>query len=157
MGTTHGTCKPATVCAPMKGNGLAKRLGPAKREDSIDPRRAAFTQTEHVLLSLARVVEQRDKHTAGHCERLAMTSVALGMAMKLERSSLLALYLGGFLHDVGKVGIPDSILFKPGSLDDESYIDIVAFVLSFNGHPPGKDRLLPDPDALEQIVITAAP
>jgi putative two-component system response regulator len=105
----------------MKGNGLAKRLGPAKREDSIDPRRAAFTQTEHVLLSLARVVEQRDKHTAGHCERLAMTSVALGMAMKLERSSLLALYLGGFLHDVGKVGIPDSILFKPGTLDDQEW------------------------------------
>jgi len=121
MGTTHGTCKPATVGAPMKGNGLAKRLPLSEREDSLDPRHVAFTQTEHVLLALARVVEQRDKHTAGHCERLAITSVALGMAMKLERSSLLALYLGGFLHDVGKVGIPDSILFKPGKLDDQEW------------------------------------
>jgi mono/diheme cytochrome c family protein len=45
----------------------------------------------------------------------------------------------------------------PGSLDDQSYIDIVAFVLSFNGHPPGNEPLMPNPDALEQILITAAP
>jgi putative two-component system response regulator len=72
--------------------------------------------TEGMLLSLAKVVEQRDNHTAGHCERLAFTGVALGVAMRLESRSLLALYLGGYLHDVGKVGIPDSILFKPGKL-----------------------------------------
>ncbi|HEY1496663.1 MAG TPA: HD domain-containing phosphohydrolase, partial [Candidatus Solibacter sp.] len=101
MAATHGTCKPATVLEALRANGLA------------NPRRVDFTQTEHVLLSLAKVVEQRDKHTAGHCERIAITSVALGMAMNLDRSNLLALYLGGFLHDVGKVGIPDSILFKP--------------------------------------------
>jgi cyclic di-GMP phosphodiesterase len=73
-------------------------------------------ESEAVLLSLAKVVEQRDSHTAGHCERLAFTGVALGVAMKLDSRNLLALYLGGYLHDVGKVGIPDSILFKPGKL-----------------------------------------
>jgi len=72
--------------------------------------------TEAVLLSLAKVVEQRDNHTAGHCERLAFSGVALGVAMRLDSRHLLSLYLGGYLHDVGKVGIPDSILFKPGKL-----------------------------------------
>src|SRR5690242_6820502 len=77
--------------------------------------------TEAVLLSLAKVVEQRDTHIAGHCERLAFIGVALGVAMRLESRDLLALYLGGYLHDVGKVGIPDSILFKPGQLSDQEW------------------------------------
>lgn len=77
--------------------------------------------TEEVLLSLAKIVEQRDNHTAGHCERLAFTGVALGVAMRLDSRSLLSLYLGGYLHDVGKIGIPDQILFKPGQLSDEEW------------------------------------
>jgi HD-GYP domain-containing protein (c-di-GMP phosphodiesterase class II) len=78
-------------------------------------------RTEGVLLALAKVVEQRDKHTAGHCERLAFTGVALGTAMGLDSASLLSLYLGGYLHDVGKVGIPDAILFKPDQLDAQEW------------------------------------
>ena len=42
--------------------------------------------------------------------------------MRLERTSLLALYRGGYLHDVGKVGIPDSILFNPGPLTEEEWV-----------------------------------
>src|ERR1017187_6215091 len=76
----------------------------------------AISETEVILFALSQVVEQRDKHTAGHCERLAFISVAMGTAMGLDRPDLLALYRGGYLHDIGKVGIPDSILFKPGKL-----------------------------------------
>jgi putative two-component system response regulator len=76
---------------------------------------------EGVLFSLAKVVELRDSHTAGHCERLAFSSVTLGVALGLDSASLLTLYLGGYLHDVGKVGIPDAILFKPGRLDDQEW------------------------------------
>jgi len=76
---------------------------------------------EGVLFSLAQVVEQRDGVTAGHCERLAFTGVALGTAMKLDQHSLLTLYLGGYLHDIGKVGLPDSILFKPGKLNEQEW------------------------------------
>ena len=43
----------------------------------------------------------------------------------------------------------------PGSLDDQTYIEIVAYILQFNGSPPGDQKLPPDIDALEQIVITA--
>jgi len=76
----------------------------------------SIDETEAILFALAQAVEQRDRQTAGHCERLAFMGVALGMAMRLDRINLLALYRGGYLHDVGKVGIPDSILFKPGKL-----------------------------------------
>ncbi len=79
-------------------------------------------ETEGLLLALAQAVEQRDRQTAGHCERLAFISVAIGMALRLGSDSLQALYRGGFLHDVGKVGIPDSILFKPGGLSADEWI-----------------------------------
>lgn len=77
---------------------------------------------EEVLLALAMAVEQRDNVTAGHCERLALTSLALGMAMSLDEASLQTLYRGGFLHDIGKVGIPDSILLKPAKLTTEEWM-----------------------------------
>ena len=77
----------------------------------------AMSDTESVLFALGQAVEQRDAQTAGHCERLAFLSVALGVAIGLKRKELVALYRGGYLHDVGKVGIPDSILLKPDKLN----------------------------------------
>jgi putative two-component system response regulator len=79
-------------------------------------------ETEGLLLALAQAVEQRDRQTAGHCERMAFISVAIGTALRLGDDSLLALYRGGFLHDVGKVGIPDSILFKPDRLTADEWM-----------------------------------
>jgi HD-GYP domain-containing protein (c-di-GMP phosphodiesterase class II) len=79
-------------------------------------------ESEGILFALAQAVEQRDSITAGHCEGLALTSLALGVGLCLDRPSLLALYRGGYLHDIGKVGIPDSILFKPGPLTAEEWV-----------------------------------
>lgn len=78
--------------------------------------------TERILFALAQAVEQRDHQTAGHCERLAFMAVAMGLAMGLERVQLLSLYRGGYLHDLGKVGIPDSILFKPDKLTASEWV-----------------------------------
>ncbi len=77
---------------------------------------AETSEAEKIFVALAQAVEQRDIHTASHCERLAFIGVAMGMVSGLERKDLLILYQGGFMHDIGKVGIPDSILFKPGKL-----------------------------------------
>jgi putative two-component system response regulator len=73
-------------------------------------------ESEAILLALAQTVEQRDNHTGGHCQRLAALSVAMGMAMELPPHHLLALHRGGYLHDVGKIAIPDSVLLKRGPL-----------------------------------------
>ena len=74
-------------------------------------------ETETALFALAQAVEQRDHCTGGHCERLATLSVAFGVRLGLPRRDLLALHRGGYLHDIGKIGIADSILFKTGDLD----------------------------------------
>jgi putative two-component system response regulator len=72
-------------------------------------------------MALGQAVELRDSTTAGHCERLALHSLALGVTMGLTRDELFALHRGGFLHDIGKVGLPDAILFKAAPLSDEEW------------------------------------
>ena len=83
--------------------------------DSLD-------EAETILFALAQAVEARDSYTAEHCQRLATYSVALGVALGLSRPELVALYRGGFLHDIGKVSIPDSILHGNKRLTDAEWV-----------------------------------
>jgi cyclic di-GMP phosphodiesterase len=69
-----------------------------------------------VIVSLALTIEARDAATEGHCQRLATYAVQLGTELGLDDDDLSALERGGFLHDIGKIGIPDGVLLKPGPL-----------------------------------------
>lgn len=71
---------------------------------------------EHLFQSMARFIEARDPSTEGHCERLARYATMIGARLRLEPAELDALYRGGFLHDVGKIAIPDRVLLKKGRL-----------------------------------------
>lgn len=82
----------------------------------------SLEEAETILFALAQAIEQRDSYTSGHCERLAHHAVMLGNALGLSQVELLTLHRGGYLHDIGKVGIPDSILFKRGSLTEEEWV-----------------------------------
>jgi cyclic di-GMP phosphodiesterase len=73
---------------------------------------------ETVLFTLALSVEAKDPYTNNHCDRLARYSVALGQKLGLSPEQLKALHRGGILHDLGKIGVPDSVLLKPGPLND---------------------------------------
>jgi putative two-component system response regulator len=83
---------------------------------------AEWDDTARTLFALAEAVSQRDRHTAGHNDRLAWLCVTLGMALGLAEEDLRTLYRGGHLHDVGKVGIPDAILLKPGKLNESEWV-----------------------------------
>ena len=76
---------------------------------------------ESLFLTLGRIVEARDPYTVGHCERLAHYATALGAALNLTASELDALYRGAFLHDIGKIGIPDRVLLRKGKLSRRDY------------------------------------
>lgn len=76
---------------------------------------------ESVILSLALTIEARDSKTDGHCQRLARYGVTVGRQLGLNDDDLGALAKGGYLHDVGKVGIPDSILNKPSRLTPDEW------------------------------------
>lgn len=78
-------------------------------------------QAEDVLCTLALSVEAKDAYTEGHCERLSRYSVALGRSLGLSQEYLKALRRGGYLHDVGKIAIPESILNKRSGLTEEEW------------------------------------
>jgi putative two-component system response regulator len=76
-------------------------------------------RAESVITTLGLTIEARDPYTAGHCERLARYAVSLGRALGVDDAMLKALWLGGFLHDLGKIAVPDRILLKNGPLGVE--------------------------------------
>lgn len=83
--------------------------------------------TENILAvinSLVNVIELRDSYTQGHSRRVAVYASQIGKTMGLDEIQTERLYLAGLLHDVGKIGIPDVVLLKPGKLSREEY-DIV--------------------------------
>jgi len=73
------------------------------------------------IVMLGATIEARDRHTNGHCQRLAAYATALGNRIGLDGADIRALGQGGFIHDLGKVAIPDSVLFKPGALTGAEY------------------------------------
>jgi putative two-component system response regulator len=99
---------------PFDSHELQARVGSLIRlkryTDELD-------SAESVIRSLALTIEARDAYTDGHCERLAQFAVALGQGLQLSSQELLALDRGGYLHDLGKIGVPDAILLKPAPLD----------------------------------------
>jgi putative two-component system response regulator len=78
----------------------------------------ALDCAESAFVALALTIEARDPNTNGHCERLARHAVALGRSLNLAAEDLHALHRGAYLHDIGKVGLPDAVLLKPGPLTD---------------------------------------
>src|SRR4029079_16298630 len=87
--------------------------------------REMFTQT---IGALAEAVDKRDPCTSKHSQRVRSISVDIGRVMRVSAAELEALEWGGLLHDVGKIGVGDSILLKQGKLTREERI-------TMNAHP----------------------
>lgn len=77
---------------------------------------------ESVLCTLGLSVESRDPYTEGHCERLAQNANNLGRRLGLDEESIVALRRGGYLHDLGKIAVPDEILKKGTNLTAEEWV-----------------------------------
>jgi putative two-component system response regulator len=91
--------------------------------------------------ALANAIEARDSYLHGHCERLASLAVRIAEDLTLSAEEIETVRLGAILHDVGKIGIPDRVLLKPGPLDDEERSIVET-------HPEIGDKLLEPLDLL---------
>jgi putative two-component system response regulator len=101
---------------------------------------------EAVVVALARTVEGRDHYTETHLRRVADRSVEVGRRTGMGERELEAVRLGGLLHDLGKIAVPDSVLLKPGPLDraefalvrrhPEAGAEIVRPLRAFDGPEP---------------------
>jgi putative two-component system response regulator len=104
---------------------LSESLSPPERIDCIKDwmnlRNRVSEQSEQVLLSMARCIEAKDPGTEGHCERISAYSARLADLLGLAAEQRQALVVGGILHDLGKVAVPDSILLKPGPLSEDEF------------------------------------
>lgn len=74
--------------------------------------------------TLRQTVDAKDKYTRGHSDRVSEYACLLGEELKLNESDMNTLKIGGLFHDIGKIGVPDTILLKPGKLTDEEYSEI---------------------------------
>jgi len=94
---------------------MAEAVSNAQMEDR---QRTTFLMT---LETLAKSLEARDVYTRGHSQRVSEVSMMIGERMGLTAEALEELRVGTILHDIGKIGVPDSILNKPGRLTDEEF------------------------------------
>jgi putative two-component system response regulator len=84
---------------------------------------------EQVLFSIAQAIESRDSNTGDHCERLVKLGRAFAEYLNFSRSQIRDLMWGGYLHDIGKVGIPDEVLLNRGKLTAQEWEIMRAHVL----------------------------
>lgn len=94
-------------------------LGLTRRSESLS--QSLLDSNLELLQSLGSAIAKRDADTDTHNYRVALYAVRLAEAMKLNRDSIEFLIVGAFLHDVGKIGIPDQILLKPERLTAEEF------------------------------------
>jgi putative nucleotidyltransferase with HDIG domain len=94
-------------------NGLMASVAQAEADTD-----AAYTGA---IRALATALDARDAYTAGHSERVSVLSVAMGRHLSLSATDLEVVRLGALLHDIGKIGVPDNVLMKPGKLTDAEF------------------------------------
>ena len=98
---------------------LAHQVGPA-----IENSRMYETMRETfygISMALAEALEKRDYYTGGHTNRVSTYCMSIGSKLKLGEKEMESLWLASILHDVGKIGVEDRVLQKPGKLDDEEF------------------------------------
>ena len=94
---------------------------------------------------LRQTVEAKDPYTRGHSDRVSQYSVLIGQKLNLDDKTLHTLKIGGLFHDIGKIGIPDSILLKESKLDDDEYSQI-------KNHPSIGAHILGDVAMFKDII-----
>ncbi len=109
---------------------------------SVVELRRMFTQT---IRALASAIDARDPSTKRHSEHVSGIAVEIGQEMGVSEADLEILEWGGLFHDIGKIGISDAVLLKPGRLDREERIEM-------NRHPVKGAEILANADRLRQVV-----
>ncbi len=115
----------------VAGGRRTRSSATSPRRSSSPPRRRSSARVRALMVRL----ERKDRSTEEHTRRVAELAAAIGDELGLAPGRLRELALGGLLHDMGKLAVPDAILGKPGALDDEEFAII-------RRHPGDGDELL---------------
>lgn len=113
-----------------------------KLKDKSEELEKAYLDTIGIL---RQTVEAKDPYTRGHSDRVSEYSVLIGSELGFDEKTLHTLKIGGLFHDIGKIGIPDSILLKESKLNDEEYSQI-------KNHPSIGAHMLGDAQIFKDII-----
>jgi putative two-component system response regulator len=113
------------MAKPVEGAELIARVRSALRLKELYN---TLDGAEHVIFSLATAVEAKDAFTERHTHRVGESARLIGVRFGLDEPVLETLYRGGIIHDIGKIGVSDSILHKPGPLDSAEIPQMQAHV-----------------------------
>jgi putative two-component system response regulator len=101
-------------------------------------------RADNVIAAMANAIEAKDQYTEGHNERVSSLAVMLAEAAGLGPKQIEQVRMGGILHDIGKIGIPDKVLNKKGPLDDDEFEMI-------RSHPRQGERILLPLRSLKEV------
>jgi len=119
----------------------------AERMENVALYEGLYENMLSTLNSMAKIIDARDIYTSQHSTRVTNLSLSIGNMLKLSDDDMDVLYIASSLHDIGKVGIPDSILLKEGRLTDDEFMII-------KRHPDiGADILKPLPPMARETEI----
>jgi response regulator RpfG family c-di-GMP phosphodiesterase len=108
----------------LEGDAFILKLIAEKASTHVENRmlyESLFENIIHTLKSLIAAINRRDLYTEGHCKRVTEMSLLLGKRMGITEYEMDVIKVVGPVHDLGKIGIPDSILLKPAKLTDDEY------------------------------------
>jgi HD-GYP domain-containing protein (c-di-GMP phosphodiesterase class II) len=124
-------------------NSVGAMLGIHSANSDLYHQQAEFLAS--VVRALTSAIDAKDPYTCGHSDRVARISVRLAKEMGCSKEVLHTLYMAGLLHDIGKIGINDAVLCKPGKLTDEEFEHI-------KQHPELGYRILADIKQLSNVL-----
>jgi len=116
--TIHDAAALVTLGAPVAIVQTATNRWIREQHARLQEARSGFNAT---LISLSKAIDLRDKDTEGHCRRVVDYSLLMGQNLNFSDEELTRLCHGALLHDIGKIGVSDTILHKPGPLTDEEW------------------------------------
>ena len=99
---------------------LIKKIN-SELKDTYEQLEKSYMESIEVL---RQTVDAKDPYTRGHSDRVSEYSVLIGKKLGLGEKDIRTLRIGGLFHDIGKIGVPDNILLKPGKLTDDEYSEI---------------------------------
>jgi len=120
----HGDAGLPSVDKDTCGVGCAAEVagsGSEKTKVAEERREKMERLLDQVIVTLAKIIDAKDKYTNGHSERVAKYSREIARRMGLSEQKQEEIYFMGILHDIGKIGIPDTIINKTEKLTDEEY------------------------------------
>ena len=136
----HHWCEEEVEYLKMLGELFGLLMGDVDLHESLKKK------TREVISTLAKALEAKDVYTLGHSSRVAKTAVACGRALGLSEEEINNLEQAALVHDIGKIGLRDSILFKPGTLDKMEWEEI-------QKHPQTGANILIEGDLSESIML----